>query len=260
MALTTMDQLVAALAAAQYADIEDLALATTAGQFFSLWRAGGRPATGALPGSTSGVVPTSATAGAIPYTDPGPGNTGYLARMEASCSVAGSLILYDRLMTSDGLSGTVITAQTVGSPALTRSTSGGLWLEWYTATGATAVTATISYTDQNGTAGNTTTVAVPASMKAGQVIPVPLAAGDTAVQAVASVTLSATTGTAGSFGVTLAQRVVTVPIPLANIGTLSDYAQLGLPTIPNGACLAWKMLCTSTTSGVVVAGFTFIQG
>lgn len=263
MAITTMDGLVAALAAANYVDSEDQSVTTGTGQFTSLWRAGGRPAAGSNPGSTSGIVCSSSTPGALPYVDPGSGLTGYLARMEASSSVAGSLILYDRLVTSDGLSGTVTTAQTVGTPSLTRWTGGtgvSAWIEIYTATGATQVTATVSYTDQSGTSGNSGTCVIPASAKAAQMFPVSLASGDTGVQAVASVQLSASTGTAGSFGITLAQRVVTAPIPLANVGLLLDYAQLGLPIIANGACLAWKVLATTTSTGVIIAGFMFAQG
>lgn len=264
MAISTMDGLVAALAAANYADTEDLSMsAKVAGAFQSLWKAGGRPGAGASPGSTSGVVCTSSTAGAIPYTNPGGSNIGYLARMEASASTAGSFILYDRLLASDGLSGIVTSAQTVGTPSLTRWTSGvgvGAWIEIYTALGSTACTATVSYTNQAGTSGQSGTAAITASPIAGQMFPISLATGDTGVRAVASVTLSVTTGTAGSFGVTLTQRVVTVPIVLANVGILLDYAQLGLPVIANNACLAWKVLATTTNTGVVIAGFMFAQG
>jgi hypothetical protein len=255
---------VAAIAAANYVDSEDLSMTSKgAGLFQSLWKAGGRPAAGSNPGSTSGVVCTSSTAGALPYPNPGGSNTGYLARMEVSASVAGSFILYDRLVASDGLSGTSTSSQTVGTPSLTRWTSGvgvSAWIEIYTATGATQVTATVSYTNQAGTAGQSGTCVIPASPVAGEMFPIALASGDTGVQAVASVTLSASTGTAGSFGVTLAYRCVTVPIVLANVGVLLDYAQLGLPVIANSACLAWKVLCTTTTTGVVIAGFMFAQG
>lgn len=262
MTLATMDDLVAALAGANYVDTEDLSITSVAGQISSLWKAGGRPGVGANPGSTSGVVCTASTAGAIPYINPGAGNTGYLARLEVSCSVAGSMILYDRLVASDGLSGTVTSAQTVGTPSLTRWTSGvgvGAWLEVYTGLGVTSVTATVKYTNQAGTSGQTGTCVIPASAKAGEMFPVALASGDTGVQAVASVQLSASTGTAGAFGVTLAQRVCTMPIPLANIGMLYDFSQLSLPIIADSACLAWKVLCTTTLTGVVIAGFSFIQ-
>lgn len=264
MAITTMDGLVAAIAAAQYIDTEEASkTAKASGWFTSLWQAGGRPGSGVSPGSASGVVCTSATVGAMPLVDAGGGNTNYLARLEVSSSVAESVILYDRLVHSDSLSGTSTSSQTVGTPSLTRFTSGagvGIWIEWYTATGSTGVTATVKYTNQAGTSGQSTTVAFPASPLAGSMIPVPLASGDSGVQAVASVQLSATTGTAGSFGITLCQRIVTVPLPLANLGVSYDYAGLGLPDIAPAACLTYKVLCTTTSTGQIISGLTIVQG
>jgi hypothetical protein len=116
-----------------------------------------------------------------------------------------------------------------------------MWLEWYTATGSTGVTATISYTNQAGTAGQTTTVSVGASQPANSCLFAPLAAGDTGVQSVQSVLLSATTGTAGNFGVTLGYPYMYVWQPLpANTRTL-DYAKLGLPTIQPNAAIAFLL-------------------
>lgn len=264
MAITTMDGLVSAMASAQYVDTEEASMTSkAAGQFQSLWTAGGRPGAGAAPGSAGGIANTSSTTGAIPFSNPGGSNTLYLARLEISGATAGSIILYDRLVSTSTLSGIVATSQTISSTALTRSTTGtnvGLWIEWYSATGSTATTATFSYTNQAGTSGQSTSVAFPASPVAGQMIPVPLAAGDTGVRAVASCTLSATTGTAGNFGITLASRVATVPIPVANIGQLYDYAQVGLPVISSNACLAYKVLCSATNTGLLVSGLTLAQG
>lgn len=264
MAITTMDGLVAAIASGQYVDTEEANMSSKGiGLFQSLWKSGGRPSAGASPGSTAGVVPTSATAGAIPFTNPGGSNTLYLARLEVSSSTIESFIVYDRLIHSDSLSGTVTTSQTIGTPSLTRYTSGanvGLWIEWYTATGITATTATFSYTNQAGTSGQSTSVAFPASPVAGQMVPVPLATGDTGVRAVASCTLAGSTGTAGSFGITLAARIVTVPLSLANVGQLYDYAALGLPVIQANACLAYKVLCSTSNTGTIISGLTLAQG
>lgn len=258
-----MDTLVAAIAAGQYIDTFDATMTSAAGLYQSLWRTTGRPSGGAVPGSTSGIIPTSATAGAIPFTDPGGSDTAYLYSLQANNTVAGTLILYDRCVTSDGLSGTVTTAQTVGTPSLTRHAGGanvGAYLEYYTATGATAVTCTVNYTDQNGTSGNTTSFLMPGSPKVGEMLPIPLAAGDTGVQAIASVTLSATTGTAGSFGVTLAYRYAQLPIVGANLGQVLDYAALGLPIIAPGSCLAYAVLSTTTTTGNLITGLGIASG
>src|SRR5579859_6600087 len=137
-----MDGLVAALAAGQPSDTYEASLtAKAAGNFCSLWTAGGRPGAGATPATGAGAAPTNATAGAIAYTNPGSG-TGYLARLFVTGSTVGSLILYDRLVHTSGLSGIVTTAQTVNSTAITRtynsSADVGAWLERYTATGSTS--------------------------------------------------------------------------------------------------------------------------
>lgn len=265
MAITTMDGLAAAMASGIGSPTYEASVtAQAAGNFCSLWTAGGHPGAGATPASGAGAVPTNATAGSIYYVNPTGGNTGYLGAWAASAATVGTLILYDRLVHTSGLSGTVTTAQTVNSTAITRSYNSGntpeAWLEWYTATGSTAVTATVSYTNQAGTAGQTGTASIPASAKAGLMIPVSLAAGDTGVQSVQSVTLSASTLTAGNFGVTLCQRLAQMQVPLAGTGTVSNWGQLGLPNIVNSACLAFKVLTSTTSTGIWMNTLNFIQG
>lgn len=123
-----------------------------------------------------------------------------------------AVILVDMLNVSGGLSGIVTTAQTTNLPtaALTRFTSGegvmaGLCI-WGTI-GGTATTVTVSYTNQVGTAGQISTATQIGGSyvanAAGRIILIPLAAGDTGVRSVESVTLAGTTGTAGNFGVCL---------------------------------------------------------
>lgn len=123
-----------------------------------------------------------------------------------------AIILADLLVVSGGLSAAVTSAQTTNLPtaALPRYTSGagvmaGLCI--WSAIGATATTATVSYTNQAGATGR---VSTPVQIggnnvanSAGRLIALPLESGDTGVRAVASVTLAATTGTAGNFGVML---------------------------------------------------------
>jgi len=128
-----------------------------------------------------------------------------------SAGARGTYFIIDRLSHQGGLDGTAITAQTTNLPtaALTRYTDGvGVIaaLTIYTAIGATGTTVTASYTNQAGTPGKTTVAqAIGAStVNAGtRMVILPLAAGDAGVRSVESVTLTATTGTIGNFGVTL---------------------------------------------------------
>lgn len=102
MAITTMDQLVAAIAASQRKRFYKQGQNVKAiGSLQSMWPATGGPGAGSAPGSTAGVVPTSATAGAIPFTDAGGSNISYLARLQAMCTTYGMvLVLADRCITT----------------------------------------------------------------------------------------------------------------------------------------------------------------
>jgi hypothetical protein len=250
------------MASAQFQDTYEASVSTVTGQFQSLWLAGGNPGAGATAPTGSGAVPTSATAGAIPFVNPSGANTMYLARMMATASNNGTLVLYDRVVHTSGLSGTVTTAQTVNTVAITRNPANsdtGAWLEWYGNTGTTAVTATVSYTNQSGVTGRAGTVAILATTPAGRTIPVILQSGDTGVQSVQTVTLSASTTTAGNFGVTLSNRVCSIPL-LANLGQNFNYAALGLPIVQPNACLAYHLLPSTTTSGTILTELTLAQG
>jgi hypothetical protein len=140
--------------------------------------------------------------------------TGRMAILGGRISPAGAsgvaLMLVDVLNISGGLNGTLATAQTTGLPtaALTRYTSGeGVQaaLVIHSVLGTTAVTATCSYTNQAGVAGRITPAFAidSGSRQTGCLRPLPLQGGDTGIRSVESVTLSASTGTAGNFGVVL---------------------------------------------------------
>src|SRR5260221_10226038 len=217
LAITTQDALVAAMAAAAGAGNRPPFIKTAlggtfaVGQMVSLWTAAGNPGAGAAQGTAAGAVPTNATAGAIPFTNPGSGNS-YLSRLFASSTVPGTLILYDRLVHTSTLSGTVTTAQTVASVALTRpdalGTNTELFMKVYTALGATSPTITATYTNQAGTAAPSTTASSkPTTAPAGFILPLPLAAGGTGVRAVGRCTVAASTRTTWDFRITIGRRL-----------------------------------------------------
>ena len=230
--------------------------APVAGTMYSLWRFDQSD------GANGGVPSTAAacnksTVGALPVSDPGGGRQQWLLGIEGVSGAAGAFVLYDRLLHNGGLSGTVTTAQTVGG-SLTRyntnSTCIGnqIWVEVYTAIGSTATTITASYTNQDGTSGRTTkAAAIGGTGRLGQctIIVLPLADGDTGVQAVASVTLAGTTSTAGSFGVTIARPLGVTGCMGAGYHFSRDFIS-GLPAVPeilSGACLTWAIVPNSTT-------------
>lgn len=268
MAITTRATLATALAHKQAVFTTKASFnASSSGRFISLFRVAGSPVGGSTP-TTTGAALDSTTAGAL--TLPAPSGTTYLAGIGVSSTAPGLYLLYDRLIETGGLSGTSTSAQTVGSASLpTRNTSGAgteLWLEVYTAIGVTQVSATASYTNQSGTSGRTATLNGSTNVlsPANTTQPFYLQSGDTGVQSVQSVTLGASTGTIGSFGVTIRQPIAPVVMTLASWSTANDnplgWAETGLTVIPDTACLELLMLMPNSTSGVTQAAVTVIQG
>ena len=264
MAISTMDGLLSALEAGKRTNIyKASATSKAAGSFHSLWTTAGFPTAGVAQGTTTGAIPTSLTTGAIPFTNPSALNSEYLARANFSQSTIGTLILYDRLWHSSALSGTSAVAQTFTMPALTRYTDGKtveLWAEWYTATGSTAVTATALYTNTADVSGRTATASFIASPVAGQMIAFTLQSGDLGIKSVQQITLSATTGTAGNFGLTLVRRVAEFSNSLANVSGSMDAFAIGMPNISNDACLSFMVQCSATNTGVIMGSVDLVEG
>lgn len=237
----------------------------------SLWEFEGSPSHGAVPPTTM-AAPTSATAGGLLQTDPAGGKQKWLTAVQATYSPApGVLTLYDRLLHVSGFSGTVATEQFVdpghGFISTTRYTNGlgvGIWIEVYTAVGATPHVLTVNYQNQAGATKATTITFGGASQAGGSAaqcwLKVPLVAGDTGVTAVKSVQLDVSTGTAGNFGLVVAYPLLQMP---NNIGqpALWTGATRGFTEILTGACLMWSQMpavnSTPATAPAVDALFTF---
>lgn len=264
MAIQTLDQLVSALPGQHEHFTKSSTTAEGAGTWHSLWMVAGQPGAAATP--SANTVPTSATAGSFTFTNPTGGALSYLGKMAAAGSVAGTLILYDRLWHTSGLSGIVTTVDTaVANSALTRPDANGadveLWGEIYTAIGATAATLNVKYTDQDGTTAQVGTYAHPANAESvGQMFPIQLAAGDTGVRAVTNYHWSVSTGTAGNFGFTLLRRIAEIPLAATNVAVVLDGFALGLPRIYDSACLALMLMCTTTTTGALMGSIDIVQG
>lgn len=279
MAITTRDQLIDAMANNSSRIIIDKAsiASQTANSFSSLWRATGQPGQGAVP--TTAAVCNNTLLGSIGFaqqTDPA---TSYLAIMENMCSNAGgTLEIHDRLMHMGGLSGTVATAQTVNLDLNANLATANLdarkgdanfsdvqwWLEWYTATGSTVVTATVAVTYNDGTTGNLTAQSLAATRPASHMIPlnslIPAAAAGKYIRDVDTVTLSATSGAAGNFGVTATRYRAANYMPVLNARFTADWAALGLPEIPNSSCLFGILANATTSTGAIRATGKIIHG
>lgn len=262
MTISTRDELLNALANnSSRVVIDKASLANAvAGQFFSLWTATGVPGAGAAP--TTAAVCTSALTGAMGFANQTAPVTGYLGWLALQNSnSASNLEIHDRLAHMGGLSGTVTTAQgalslVTSAPSAARLGDANYsdvrwWLEIYTALGATGVNATVNVTYDDASTGNLAAIALGATPRAARLYPLVSAVAGRFIRAVNSVTFSATTGTAGNFGITATRQRTAVSTPLLNKTETFDWAQLGLPNIPNDSCLMSLMVCATTTTGAV---------
>lgn len=264
MAILTMDDVVTGLTSAQILAFYKTAATTKgAGYFHSLWAQAGQPSAGATAATAPGETPSASTAGAMAFTAPDGGNTMYLGRASVSSATVGHYILYDRLWQVSGFSGTSTSGQAVNSTALTRRTDGigvQLWVEWITATGSSAANLTVSYTNTADTAGKETVIAFQQSPVAYQCQRVPLAAGDIGIKSVQTVTLSASTGTAGNWGLFMAYPLADFTMVAANSGQVNDAIACGLPIVTSGAALAWVVLCSANPQAPLAGQLSLIQG
>lgn len=275
MAITTLDGLVNAMGNNSSRIVLDKAsiASQAAGTFVSLWRATGQPGQGAIPAAAA--VCNNSLAGAIGFAQQTAPSTSYGAWLNAVCSNAAMTVeLHDRLMHMGGLNGTLTTAQTVNLDINANLATSNLserkgdanfsniqwWLEWYTATGATAVTATVGVTYHDGTTG-TLSASLAATRPASFMLPLNgLDPSTKFIRDVDTVTLSATTGTAGSFGVTATRPRMTLPLNVANKMEVADWQLLGLPEIYNSSCLFPLVLTSTTSSGTVRGGGKIAHG
>jgi hypothetical protein len=232
----------------------------------SLWLIGS-PFAGSAP-STAAVCDRS-TAGAllrnpdlVSITNPL-----FIAELEVKQALSGTrvaIMLMDRLSHQGGLSGTTTGEQTTNLPtaALTRYTDGvGVIaaLQWYSATGSTGVTVTARYTNEGGTGSRTTLAAsLAATRPIDTVVFLSTQDGDRGVRSVEGVTLSASTGTAGNFGVTLYKPLAvfqSVPAAMHGYRNVLNF----LPAMHSNACIDLVVIASGTSTGAIVGSVNVIE-
>lgn len=269
MTITTLDGIANALANnASRVVIDKSSLPNTAaGQYISMWRSSGMPGQGAIP-STAAIC-TGALVGAIGFPNQTAPATSYHAwQTLASSNAPASVEFHDRLAHMGGLSGTVTTAQ--GALSLTGLSAARLgdpnysdvqwWLEWYTDTGATSPSVNVNVTYNDDSTANVSLGAIGATIRAGRRIPIVTQVAGKFIKAVNSVTLSASTGTAGNFGITATRPRTAVGTVLVNKIERFGWAELGMSEIPNDACYEMMVLATTTTTGTLRGSGKIIHG
>lgn len=260
MALLDFNAYVDAMRLNRVADFQTSAISTVVGRALAAWRAL-LPAP-VIPTASVALTKTSDNAiGPIPNSVSGKLQI-MGGRFNTSSTAGVTLVAIDLLNVSGGLDGTLTTEQTTNLPtaALPRYTTGEgvfIGLVIYVTPGTVATTVTVRYTNQAGVANRVslpTTIGSTGFREVNRLILIPLAEGDTGVRSVEGVTLLATTGAAGNFGVCLFKPLMTFSLD-STTGTMpldavSSGGSIGsMAEFDDDACLT-LMAFTPVTQNV----------
>lgn len=237
--------------------------AEAAGQWYCYSKDTGNP--GAWSVGTSGLTgrATDGTAagdvGCLPYKNASSGFN-YLKDYTATSTVAHCHFLFDVLWVNNATVVTTTTAQTINSVAfgardLNGSANGaGVWVGILVVTATTnagvITNTTMSYTNQAGTPGKTATISsFPATAVAGTVVWFQLAAGDTGVRSIQSVTLGTSYG-AGAISLVAARPIAAAGVAAANLPSYGSVMARDVSgvTLYDGTCLLPFYVASATTA------------
>jgi hypothetical protein len=271
MAITTLDGVLGGMQAPQ-----PFAKAVTgtmvAGRAWSTWSLGGYPAAGSFDSTLAGVALSSSSSlvsGQIPFYNPSSGYT-YLSRFAASATIAGTLVLCDRLWHNGGFTITSTGSQTVTSatfPArdLDASTNGrGVFVgvEVSVATTTNAPTLTMTYVNSTNTGGSRTSTnlfATAASSAVGSFYMMGLQSGDLGVRQVSTLTLSAS-WTAGTINMVAYRPIAYLPLTAALVPNAIDALTGGLPRLYDGTVPFLLFIPSTTTTSNISGSVVYTQG
>jgi hypothetical protein len=273
VAITTLDGVIAGMQAPQPITAAGIATAAVgAMRGYTTWYAPGNP--GASTANAAGVngqavtpaVAAATIGGRIRRTNPGSGNA-HIARLAMRASQPGVLWLIDRLWHNSGLVVTSTAAQAIAAAALPARCGDGTAnganimaaMEWSATGGAGVPTVTLTYTDQDGNAGNTGTITAVASPPVGTFEIFTLAAGDTGIRAPTSFIQSATR-TSGTMHLVLFRVLAQLEISSANLGAAIDAIQAGLPRIYDDSILQLVWFPSVTTATNFMGQYIETQG
>jgi hypothetical protein len=270
MAITTLNGVLAGMQSTRH--FSKAATGTlVAGRPQSLWPVAGNPGAGSYDTTLNGATLSSSSSqvnGQIYHSDPVSGNS-YLARFQASATQAGTLLLCDRLwnnqLTVNSTAAQSITFPTLPARDNSSSTNGDgvlIAVETSAAASATAVAASMSYTNQAGTASRTASLAdttAATATIAGAFFRFGLQAGDTGVRSVQSVTFS-TAWTTGTINLVAFRVITALELPVGNTSNAGDALTLGFPIIPNGAVPFLVFIPSTTTSSNISGTYVETQG
>lgn len=264
MAITTMDGAVAGMGPPQ--PFLKIGAATVAGRYYSPFYVTGNPGAAATPAPGIAGAALTTYAGQLPFGNPVTGNS-YLARFSAVSSATGRLILCDRLWHNSGIATNSTAAQTVNSvtwPARDAlgNTNGEDVLVGVEVTAATTNNSncTMSYTNSAGTAARTSVaVQVASGGSVGNFFPLSLAAGDTGVRSIQTVTFATQLG-GGSVSLVAYRILAEIDVFTANIGAVQDMFGCGFGRLWDNTVPFLLFLPATTTAPTIAGSYTVSQG
>lgn len=237
----------------------------------SLWRYGGQPSAGAAP--STAMACDNTLAGCLKQASPGGSRHQFVVGASVTSVQSGTFLFYDRLAQVGGLSGTTTTAQTITGATPTRYTSATngavdscfgnhIFVEISTQIGTTAVGATISYEDQNGSTRVTPEFVIGGTglREAQRLIHIPTLPGF-GITDLVNLDLVATTGTAGDIAIVIARPLFAIPHLAAGTPALQDYAMNdpGIARLFPGACLSVAYLASGTSVPQVLGQIQIVE-
>jgi len=217
--------------------------------------------------TTNAANPAGATQVGVQQL-PNPASGSYYMLPPILTTSTGHLVeVIDVVWYNTGLVVTTTTAQAIAQPGASKpsrdnqgTTNGEGWMAGVLVTTATtnagAITnMTMSYTDSDGNAGNTATIAsFPATAVIGTFVPFRLDAGDRGIRSIESVTLGTSLVT-GAVSIIMYRKLFTLPNTIVNMGAIGQ-AYTTDPTgirIYNGTA-PWFIYRSSATTATTMAG------
>lgn len=207
---------------------------------------------------------TTTDAGCFQILNPAAGNN-YLTRFVCGATTASLVMLFDVLWVNSGIVVTTTTAQAITSGTLPArdevgSTDGvGLLIGLLTTTANTNAAvinnATVNYTNSDGTAGRTATLAnlvgaqIPISPAIGTIVWFRLQAGDKGVRSIEGITLG-TSLVAGAVSLLIARPLTLAPCLAQNPAEEPFPIDPGIK-LYNGTCALLCMVASGTTATTV---------
>lgn len=258
MAIATLDDLLAGLLQPEEV-YKDAFTGEAAGGFHSSLYISGRPGAGVAPSPGLAGLALTSYAGQVPFPAAVANRNVYLAGIDfLAGSGIGTALLCDRLWHNSGIVVTTTTGQTINSVAwpardANGSTNGvgvGVAIEVSTATtnGAAVTNTTMSYTNSDGTAGRTATIAsFPATAVAGTFVPFSLQAGDYGVRSIQTITLGTSYGGGAIHLVAYRKPGPSIPKTTSNVAVRLGPAECGMPRWYDSS-IPWLVYVITSTS------------